>query len=134
MPPVVTSAQVNALLQQSNKWRLMPETLNNENLPSPSTYYGAVHLTRLFGKFTRFVSNRFARVRLYYNISLHISVKLPELLQSADIPSKKLKVLLKYLDMFLRYVETNAESSLRTNLSRIIVITVYVCLQLLGDA
>jgi len=33
-----------------------------------------------------------------------ISVKLPELLQSTDISSKKLKVLLKYLDMFLRYV------------------------------
>lgn len=49
MPPV-TSGQVNALLQQSNKWRLMPETLNNENISGPSSYYGAVHLTRLFGK------------------------------------------------------------------------------------
>jgi len=36
-----------------------------------------------------------------------ISVKLPELLQSTDISSKKLKVLLKYLDMFLRYVNYN---------------------------
>lgn len=51
MPPIVTSAQVNALLQQSNKWRLMPENSNSENSPSPSTYYGAVHLTRLFGEF-----------------------------------------------------------------------------------
>jgi len=33
-----------------------------------------------------------------------ISVKLPDLLQSTDIANKKLKVLLKYLDMFLRYV------------------------------
>ena len=30
-------------------------------------------------------------------------VKLPDLLQLTDIPHKKLKVLLKYLDMFLRY-------------------------------
>ncbi|XP_018399249.1 PREDICTED: male-specific lethal 3 homolog isoform X3 [Cyphomyrmex costatus] len=84
MPPVVTSAQVNSLLQQSNKWRLMPQALKQSDIPSPSTYYGAIHLTRLF-------------------------VKLPELLQSADISSKKLKVLLKYLDMFLSYLEMHRE-------------------------
>jgi len=51
LPPVVTSAQVNALLQQSNKWRLMPQVLKQgENSTYPSTYYGAIHLTRLFGK------------------------------------------------------------------------------------
>lgn len=51
MPPVVTSAQVNALLQQSNKWRLMPQVLKQgENSTYPSTYYGAIHLTRLFGE------------------------------------------------------------------------------------
>ncbi|XP_011689819.1 PREDICTED: male-specific lethal 3 homolog isoform X2 [Wasmannia auropunctata] len=84
MPPVVTSAQVNSLLQQSNKWRLMPQVPRQIEIPSPSTYYGAIHLTRLF-------------------------VKLPELLQSADISSKKLKVLLKYLDMFLSYLEMHRE-------------------------
>ncbi|XP_018345439.1 PREDICTED: male-specific lethal 3 homolog isoform X5 [Trachymyrmex septentrionalis] len=84
MPPVVTSAQVNSLLQQSNKWRLMPQALRQIEIPSPSTYYGAIHLTRLF-------------------------VKLPELLQSTDISSKKLKVLLKYLDMFLSYLEMHRE-------------------------
>lgn len=47
--PPVTSAQVNALLQQSNKWRLMPESAKPEGPPNPSTYYGAIHLTRLFG-------------------------------------------------------------------------------------
>lgn len=47
--PPVTSAQVNALLQQSNKWRLMPESVKPEGPPNPSTYYGAIHLTRLFG-------------------------------------------------------------------------------------
>lgn len=84
MPPVVTSAQVNTLLQQSNKWRLMPELPNTGGQTGPSTYYGAVHLTRLF-------------------------VKLPELLQSTDISNKKLKVLLKYLDMFLSYLEMHRE-------------------------
>lgn len=80
-PLVVTSAQVNALLQQSNKWRLMPEASKTTlGFPNPSTYYGAIHLTRLF-------------------------VKLPELLQLTDIPHKKLKMLLKYLDMFLSYLE-----------------------------
>ncbi|XP_006613099.1 male-specific lethal 3 homolog isoform X1 [Apis dorsata] len=82
--PVVTSAQVNALLQQSNKWRLMPESSKSEGSPNPSTYYGAIHLTRLF-------------------------VKLPDLLQLTDIPHKKLKVLLKYLDMFLSYLEMHRE-------------------------
>ncbi|XP_011647819.1 male-specific lethal 3 homolog isoform X2 [Pogonomyrmex barbatus] len=84
MPPVVTSAQVNTLLQQSNKWRLMPQVSKQIETPSPSTYYGAIHLTRLF-------------------------VKLPELLQSTDISNKKLKVLLKYLDMFLSYLEMHRE-------------------------
>lgn len=52
--PIVTSAQINALLQQSNKWRLMPESAKSENPPNPSTYYGAIHLTRLFGAYTFF--------------------------------------------------------------------------------
>ncbi|XP_060813390.1 male-specific lethal 3 homolog isoform X2 [Bombus pascuorum] len=82
--PPVTSAQVNALLQQSNKWRLMPESAKPEGPPNPSTYYGAIHLTRLF-------------------------VKLPDLLQLTDIPHKKLKVLLKYLDMFLSHLEMHRE-------------------------
>ncbi|XP_012144143.1 male-specific lethal 3 isoform X2 [Megachile rotundata] len=82
--PVVTSAQINALLQQSNKWRLMPERSKSDSPPNPSTYYGAIHLTRLF-------------------------VKLPDLLQLTDIPHKKLKVLLKYLDMFLSYLEMHRE-------------------------
>ncbi|XP_033176167.1 male-specific lethal 3 homolog isoform X2 [Bombus impatiens] len=82
--PPVTSAQVNALLQQSNKWRLMPESAKPEGPPNPSTYYGAIHLTRLF-------------------------VKLPDLLQLTDIPHKKLKVLVKYLDMFLSHLEMHRE-------------------------
>ncbi|XP_035738275.1 male-specific lethal 3 homolog isoform X3 [Vespa mandarinia] len=83
--PIITSAQINALLQQSNKWRLIPDTsICGNNTPNPSTYYGAIHLTRLF-------------------------VILPDLLQSADIPNKKLKLLMKYLDMFLSYLEMHRE-------------------------
>ncbi|KAF7410069.1 hypothetical protein HZH68_004450 [Vespula germanica] len=83
--PIITSAQINALLQQSNKWRLIPDSsICGNNTPNPSTYYGAIHLTRLF-------------------------VILPDLLQSADIPNKKLKLLMKYLDMFLSYLEMHRE-------------------------
>ncbi|KAL7296327.1 hypothetical protein TKK_0010341 [Trichogramma kaykai] len=76
--PVINSAQINALLEESNKWRLMPNNTNSQ--PKPSMIYGAIHLTRLF-------------------------VKLPELLQASDITEKKLKVVLKNLDMFLSYLE-----------------------------
>ncbi|XP_066584233.1 MSL complex subunit 3 [Prorops nasuta] len=82
--PVVASAQIAAILQQSNKWRLVPDSVKSINPPNPSSIYGAVHLTRLF-------------------------VKLPDLLQSMDIPNKKLKVLMKYLDMFLSYLEMHRE-------------------------
>lgn len=82
--PVIPSAQIGALLQQSNNWRLIPESAKQANPLAPSAYYGAIHLTRLF-------------------------VKLPDLLQSTDIPDKKLKVLLKHLDMFLSYLEMHRE-------------------------
>ncbi|XP_011501045.1 PREDICTED: male-specific lethal 3 homolog [Ceratosolen solmsi marchali] len=82
--PVINSAQITSLLEESNKWRLMPEIIIKEAHPEPSMIYGAVHLVRLF-------------------------VKLPDLLQMTDIPSKKLKVLLKYLDMFLSYLEMHRE-------------------------
>ncbi|XP_043273477.1 male-specific lethal 3 homolog isoform X2 [Venturia canescens] len=82
--PVLNSVQIGALLHESNKWRLMPVSAKEVNSPSPSTYFGAVHLARLF-------------------------VKLPDLLQVTDIPEKKLKVLLKHLDMFLSYLEMHRE-------------------------
>ncbi|XP_012278892.1 male-specific lethal 3 homolog [Orussus abietinus] len=82
--PHILSAQVSVLLQQSNKWRLLPETAINSDSLWPSTYYGAIHLTRLFAK-------------------------LPDLLQSSDISVKKLKTLLKHLDMFLSYLELHQE-------------------------
>ncbi|XP_015595390.1 male-specific lethal 3 homolog isoform X1 [Cephus cinctus] len=46
--PVIPSAQIGALLQQSNSWRLMPDAAKRANPPLPSSYYGAIHLTRLF--------------------------------------------------------------------------------------
>ncbi|XP_063976886.1 male-specific lethal 3 homolog isoform X2 [Diachasmimorpha longicaudata] len=78
--PVVPPAQIGALLDEANKWRLMPEATRRDGGPSPATYFGAVHLARLF-------------------------VKLPDLLQATDMPVKKMKLLIKHLDMFLSYLE-----------------------------
>ncbi|XP_048508958.1 male-specific lethal 3 homolog isoform X2 [Athalia rosae] len=82
--PVIPSAQIGALLQQSNAWRLVPESEKRQSPLAPSMYYGAIHLTRLF-------------------------VKLPDLLQVVDISDKKLKTLLKHLDMFLSFLEMHRE-------------------------
>ncbi|XP_057337681.1 male-specific lethal 3 homolog isoform X2 [Microplitis mediator] len=82
--PLIPPAQIVALLDEANKWRLIPESTKNDGTPSPSTYFGAIHLARLF-------------------------VKLPDLLQNTDMPEKKLKVLLKYIDMFLSYLEPHRE-------------------------
>ncbi|XP_011310001.1 male-specific lethal 3 homolog isoform X2 [Fopius arisanus] len=82
--PVVPPAQIGALLDEANKWRLMPEAVRRGGGPSPATYFGAVHLARLF-------------------------VKLPDLLQATDMPAKKMKLLIKHLDMFLSYLEMHPE-------------------------
>ncbi|XP_046616515.1 male-specific lethal 3 homolog isoform X1 [Neodiprion virginianus] len=82
--PIIPSAQIGALLQQSNAWRLVPESAKRQSPLAPSMYYGAIHLTRLF-------------------------VKLSDLLQAADMPEKKLKTLLKHLDMFLSFLEMHRE-------------------------
>jgi male-specific lethal 3 len=47
--PIINSAQITSLLEESNKWRLMPEIIRKEAHPEPSMIYGAVHLSRLFG-------------------------------------------------------------------------------------
>ncbi|XP_001601672.2 male-specific lethal 3 homolog isoform X1 [Nasonia vitripennis] len=82
--PVINSAKIAPLLEEANKWRLMPENTSKESNPEPSKIYGAIHLVRLF-------------------------VKLPDLIQMTDISDKKLKTLLKYLDMFLSYLEMHRE-------------------------
>lgn len=49
--PVLNSAQITTLLEDSNKWRLMPESIKKDaSHPEASMIYGAVHLVRLFGK------------------------------------------------------------------------------------
>ncbi|XP_033226316.1 male-specific lethal 3 homolog isoform X2 [Belonocnema kinseyi] len=82
--PAIIPAHVSTLLQDSKAWRLLPESLKHDGTRNPCLYYGAVHFVRLF-------------------------VKLPELLQNSDIPDKKLKVVLKYLDMILSYLEMHRE-------------------------
>ncbi|KAJ8672716.1 hypothetical protein QAD02_003976 [Eretmocerus hayati] len=82
--PVINSAQISTLLEESNKWRLVPDHVRKQIPPKPSMIYGAVHLVRLF-------------------------VKLPELLSATDIPDNKMKVLMKHLDRFLSYLEMHRE-------------------------
>lgn len=82
--PVVVPAHIGTLLQESKGWRLIPESAKFKGIRNPCLIYGAVHFVRLF-------------------------VKLPELLQNSDIADKKLKVVLKYLDMVLSYLELHRE-------------------------
>ena len=56
--PLVNSAQISSLLEDSNKWRLMPEGTKRESNPQASMIYGAIHLVRLFGEFLLFTSNK----------------------------------------------------------------------------
>lgn len=70
--PIITSAQINALLQQSNKWRLIPDTsICGNNTPNPSTYYGAIHLTRLFGVFIHLLKKSFlTKIKVFLSVKL----------------------------------------------------------------
>ncbi|XP_058802000.1 male-specific lethal 3 homolog isoform X2 [Phymastichus coffea] len=80
--PPINSAQVNELLEKASKWRLVKEGAAKAAMPS--NIYGAIHLVRLF-------------------------VRLPDLLQRSDITDGKLKVVLKYIDMFLSFIEMHKE-------------------------
>lgn len=49
--PVLNSAQITTLLEESKKWRLIPDLSKKEMTLKPSMIYGAVHLARLFGTY-----------------------------------------------------------------------------------
>lgn len=42
----------------------MPQVPRQSEIPSPSTYYGAIHLTRLFGKSYHFIKAHVAHAKL----------------------------------------------------------------------
>lgn len=79
-----SSPKHTTLLSQILAWQLVPQSLYSEVPVAPSLMYGAIHLARLF-------------------------VKLPDLLYATNMPEKKLKVLLRHLDMFLGYMEEHQE-------------------------
>lgn len=79
-----SSPKHTTLLSQILAWQLVPQSLYSEVPVAPSLMYGAIHLARLF-------------------------VKLPDLLYSTNMPERKLKVLLRHLDMFLGYMEEHQE-------------------------
>lgn len=84
IPNMSSSPRTNSLLSKILTWQLVPDHLYNKVPVPPSLFYGAVHLTRLF-------------------------VKLPDLLYATNMPDRKLKVLLRHLDMFLNYLEEHSE-------------------------
>ncbi|XP_066999110.2 MSL complex subunit 3 [Anabrus simplex] len=81
---VPASAESHNMLSKILSWKLVPETLYCEVPAPPSLTYGAIHLTRLF-------------------------VKLPDLLYATNMPDRKLKALLRNLDLFLNYLEEHGE-------------------------
>uniref|UniRef100_T1J3G3 Protein male-specific lethal-3 n=1 Tax=Strigamia maritima TaxID=126957 RepID=T1J3G3_STRMM len=70
--------------QEALNWSLLPSSVYDNEIPSPSLIYGAHHLLRLF-------------------------VKLPELLSRSNMPPKKLRLLGKHLQAFLRYLDDKRE-------------------------
>ncbi|XP_043928484.1 male-specific lethal 3 homolog isoform X4 [Protopterus annectens] len=70
----------NNELNEVFSWKLMPENfLQSDQIPPPSYVYGAQHLLRLF-------------------------VKLPEILGKMHIPDRNIKVLVKHLELFLKFL------------------------------
>lgn len=80
----INSPRHAALLSQIQSWKIIPSSIYSQQPAPPSLIYGAIHLLRLF-------------------------VKLPELLQSTNIPEEKLEVVLEYFGYFLKYMEEHKE-------------------------
>ena len=71
--PVINSAQINALLEESNKWRLIPTNSNVDTTPEPSMVYGASHLVRLFGKIKYFILKQLSSKIILFNTQITFS-------------------------------------------------------------
>lgn len=80
----INSPRHAALLSQIQSWKIVSASLYSQQPAPPSLIYGAIHLLRLF-------------------------VKLPELLQSTNMPEEKLEVVLEYFGYFLKYMEEHRE-------------------------
>ena len=83
-PPVAaspTSPQAIKVLRDLHEWRLVPDSFyeDPDQVPMESLVYGPSHLLRLF-------------------------VKMPEILGNMTIPCKTKKIVMKYLDSVLEYL------------------------------
>ena len=76
-----TSPQAIKVLRDLHEWRLVPDTFYEDldQVPMESLVYGPSHLLRLF-------------------------VKMPEILGNMTIPCKTKKIVMKYLDSVLEYL------------------------------
>uniref|UniRef100_A0AAG5CXR9 Protein male-specific lethal-3 n=1 Tax=Anopheles atroparvus TaxID=41427 RepID=A0AAG5CXR9_ANOAO len=77
---VTISREAKEVLDDVFRWRILPSNAPAE----PSMIYGAIHLARLI-------------------------VKLPEFLSATAITDEKLKLLLKFLDIFAEFIEEHEE-------------------------
>ncbi|XP_072933420.1 MSL complex subunit 3 isoform X2 [Epargyreus clarus] len=80
--PAPGRTPLSLLLDKVSKWQIIPREESTEQLPC--RIYGAIHLARLF-------------------------VKLPDFLNAAQMPDFKLKLVLKYIDMFVQYLDEHSE-------------------------
>ncbi|XP_045454826.1 protein male-specific lethal-3 [Melitaea cinxia] len=84
-PPAAAPAParnpLSQLLDKVAKWQIIPRE-DTEHLPC--RIYGAIHLARLF-------------------------VKLPDFLNTTQMPDLKLKLILKHIDMFVQYLDEHSE-------------------------
>ncbi|KAL1497162.1 hypothetical protein ABEB36_008167 [Hypothenemus hampei] len=79
-----SNSEVNDPMTKALSWRLLPESIYNQQPPPPCLVYGAIHFTRLF-------------------------VKLPELLMQSAIPDNKLKIILPYVDSIIEFLNDHKE-------------------------
>uniref|UniRef100_A0A182QZC5 Protein male-specific lethal-3 n=1 Tax=Anopheles farauti TaxID=69004 RepID=A0A182QZC5_9DIPT len=77
---VIISREAKEVLDDVFRWRILPSNAPAE----PSMIYGAIHLARLI-------------------------VKLPEFLSATAMADEKLKLLLKFLDVFAEFIEEHEE-------------------------
>ncbi|CAH1107841.1 unnamed protein product [Psylliodes chrysocephalus] len=79
-----SNSDITGPLSKTLSWKILPDHVYHQQPPPPCLVYGATHLIRLF-------------------------VKLPELLMTTTIPEEKLKVLLKYFDLLIEYLNDHKE-------------------------
>ncbi|KAF7285009.1 male-specific lethal 3 [Rhynchophorus ferrugineus] len=79
-----SNSDINGPLTKALAWRLLPDYVYSQQPPPPCLVYGAIHFTRLF-------------------------VKLPELFSASTIPESKMKIILRYVDSIIDFLNEHKE-------------------------